>query len=52
MNKITILCQMREVIIESIIKTAPPDLSEAVIEFDVKSILGGLHHTYARKRAS
>lgn len=32
--------------------TAPPNLSEAFIEFDVKPILGRLHHTYARKRAS
>ncbi|GAB5491722.1 MAG: integrase core domain-containing protein [Phototrophicaceae bacterium] len=29
--------------------TAPPKVSEALVEFDVKPILGGLHHTYARK---
>jgi len=32
--------------------TAPPNLSEAVIDFEVKPVLGGLHHIYERKRAS
>ena len=32
--------------------TAPPEKDEAVCVIDVKPILGGLHHTYARKRVS
>ena len=32
--------------------TAPPIVSEAVCEFEVKPVIGGLHHIYERKRAS
>lgn len=32
--------------------TAPPDYGEAIVELDVKPVLGGLHHIYERKRAS
>lgn len=32
--------------------TAPPEFDEAVVDFDIKPVLGGLHHIYERKRAS
>lgn len=32
--------------------TAPPEMSEAVIELDVSPVLGRLHHIYERKRVS